>query len=616
MSSFVRAVVVLLLAAPAAPAATPEQIEAAVAKGVASIKKRYGAGPVAGAAGTDHGIGPPALAGLALLEAKTPAADATVQAIAKGVREQAYRETRTYQISLALLFLDRLEDRADVPLVQALAVRLMAGQSTRGGWTYSAIDTVPDADVQKLRATVQTAELVTNRDGPQAGPRLHPAVQEYANALWAARNGARPMTDDNSNTQFAVLALWAARKHGVPVDAALHLIERRFLGTQDAQGGWPYSPDPGMGAAGTPAMTCAGLLAMATAIGRREEKRVKAEPPPKADPPPPGKANDPFFNPPPRPEGKGPAGPKRPMDARDHSAARGFGFLGAALANAARGGSGGEEVQNLYFLWSLERVGVIYGVDRIGGIDWYAAGADYLVRIQDADGAWSRGSYGADVLTPFAVLFLSKANLARDLSSRVRADPGGSELRAGSTAPVEAGPLPKGPVAPANPLPLPVAAPLPKGGPGKVASDLLAAANGPNWTKALEGARDAKGADHTTGLVATIHRLDGDKKRAARDALADRLSRMNAETLRGMMTNSDAELRRGAVLAAAMRDDKAHVPDLIERITDADELVVRAARAGLRSLTEQDFGPQPGATQTERTQAAAAWRNWWVRQKR
>jgi hypothetical protein len=217
--------------------------------------------------------------------------------------------------------------------------------------------------------------------------------------------------------------------------------------------------------------------------------------------------------------------------------------------------------------------------------------------------------------TSFAVLFLSKANLARDLSRRVRGDPAGSELRAGATTtPAEAAPLPKAPAAPVNPLP--AVAPLPAGAAGKVTADLLAAANGPGWAKALEAARDAKGADHTAGLVAAVHRLDGDQKRSARDALAERLSRMSAETLRGMMTNPDVELRRGAVLAAAMRDDKGHVPDLIGRVMDADELVVRAARAGLRSLTGRDFGPQPGASAADRAQAAAAWRAWWAQQKR
>lgn len=607
MSPFARAAAVLLVAAPAASAATPEQIDAAIARGVAALKARFKDGGGGGAGGNvgGHGIGPAALAGIALLEAKVPANDPTVQAIAAAVRDQSFRENKTYQLALCLIFLDRLEDRADGPVIQMLAVRLLAGQNGRGGWGYDSSPQIAGAE-ERLRAGLKGAQLETAPGAAKGPPRLHPLVQEYANALWAARTPAA--ADDNSNTQFAVLAVWAARKYGVPVDVALDGIERRFMTTQDPQGGWGYTADVG---GATPAMTCAGLLGLATAIGRREEKRAAAADPKDAPAP---KSNDPFFNPPPRADGKAPpAAPRGKItDARDLAAGRGFNFLGAAVNAAARGG-GGQQAHGYYFLWSLERVGVIYGIDRIGGIDWYAAGADALVRAQAANGTWDAGS-GFDVDTSFAVLFLCKANLARDLSSRVRGD-GGTELRAGAPAPVEPGPAAKGgPAAPANPLPLPAA--LPTGPAGRVSADLLKAAATPNWAASLGSARDAKGPEYTAAIAATIHRLDGDRKKEAREALADRLSRMTAATLKGLMASPDPEVRRGAVLAAAMRDDAAHVSDLIDRLGDGDELVVRAARAGLRSLTNQDFGPNPGAPPADRQAAAGRWRAWWATQKR
>ena len=111
--------------------------------------------------------------------------------------------------------------------------------------------------------------------------------------------------DDNSITQFALLALWVARKHGVPVEDALERIEKRFLFTQNPQnGGWPYSGQIGNG---SPSMTCAGLLGLSTAVARREERLIaapvrKVEPksPTKSD----RKSDDPFFDPPPRPAPK------------------------------------------------------------------------------------------------------------------------------------------------------------------------------------------------------------------------------------------------------------------------------------------------------------------------
>src|SRR5262249_2947755 len=112
---------------------------------------------------------------------------------------------------------------------------------------------------------------------PGVAGKLHPEIEKYIGRL---ASGRRDRIDDNSNTQFGVLGVWAARKHGVPVEHALDLIERRFLATQTGGGGWPYS---GV-VQGSPSMTCAGLLGLATAIGRREERRLKAELPKHTDP--------------------------------------------------------------------------------------------------------------------------------------------------------------------------------------------------------------------------------------------------------------------------------------------------------------------------------------------
>ena len=40
-------------------------------------------------------------------------------------------------------------------------------------------------------------------------------------------------TTDNSTTQFAVLAIWAARRHDVPMERTLHLISRRYQTSQN-----------------------------------------------------------------------------------------------------------------------------------------------------------------------------------------------------------------------------------------------------------------------------------------------------------------------------------------------------------------------------------------------
>jgi hypothetical protein len=213
------------------------------------------------------------------------------------------------------------------------------------------------------------------------------------------------------------------------------------------------------------------------------------------------------------------------------------------------------------------------------------------------------------------VLFLARSNLARDLSSKVQKDPTSTEMRAGN------GPA-AGDLLPHLPAASPVAAlpvldlPNPTGDAGiALASRLLKSADA-DWKKLLAQARDAKGSTNTRALMLTATNTTGDRKKQAREALAERLARMTPATLRAMMKEEQAELRRAAALACAMKDDRAHVPDLIELITDPNDSVVLAAKAGLKSLTGKDFGPAAGAPAGQKALAATAWKEWSEKQKK
>jgi hypothetical protein len=375
---------------------------------------------------------------------------------------------------------------------------------------------------------------------------------------------------------------------------------------------------------GSPSMYCAGLLGMATSVARREERRQKSDaPPPKVETPAPKaepKSGDPFYNP---PGGKEPAkksGPARPLDERDRTVQRGFAGLGLTMADQLRNGGGlltakgTHGTGDLYFLWSLERVGVIYGVDKIGGIDWYDVGSTAIVRSQSPDGTWGVGSYGAEVNTAFAVLFLCKSNLARDLSGKVQKDPTSTEMRAGH-GPSAMEVLPDRPTTPVKPAPV-LSLPNPTNDESVTMASNLLKLSGEEWTKLLNDLRDAKGPKNTRAMVLALPHLEGDRKKAAREALAERLCRMTPATLREMLKADEAELRRGAALACGMKDDKDHVPDLIDALTDADDSVTRAAKASLKSLTGKDFGPPNVASSGQKALAAAAWREWYAKEKK
>lgn len=65
----------------------------------------------------------------------------------------------------------------------------------------------------------------------------------------------------------------------------------------------------------------------------------------------------------------------------------------------------------MYYLYSLERVGVLYGITEFGGHDWYREGAIILVRLQREDGSWVSYDEIPVLDTAFALLFLKKATL-------------------------------------------------------------------------------------------------------------------------------------------------------------------------------------------------------------
>lgn len=595
----------LLLAAsaPAASGATDAEIKKAIKGGTDALKARYAKGVPE--AGESHGVGDACLTGLALLEGGVPPDDPVMKLITDRVRDASYKQSRTYQVALCVMYLDRLGNPADVPLIQMLAVRLLVGQTPSGGWDYICIQAVGADDERLLRG------MTAN----QPAGKLHPEVERYGQALTAARGTTVATADDNSNTQFGVLATWMARKHGVPVEEALRRIEERFTTTQNQRGSWPYSGGAAgglMANAGSPSMYCSGLLGMATGLARREDRKLKAEnpdpkktDPKKTDPKPDPNAGDPFYNPPALGAKPDPKQPARPTGPQDRVIQFAFTGLGQVVAEQVRSGKGllgggqGDGYYDLYFLWSLERVGVVYDLDKIGGVDWYDVGSTALVRAQNADGTWP-GSYGTDVNTSFAVLFLCKSNLARDLSSKVKKE-SNTEMRAGAAtgAPVAGAVRP--PSAGGSAV---INLPNPTNDPAVTLGSKLLKAGEADWGKLLTDTRDAKGPNNTRALVLAATHTDGDRKREAREALAERLCRMTPATLRAMLKSQEIELRRAATLACAMKDDAAHIPDLVAMMDDADGSVVRAARAGLKSLTGKDLT------------TPAEWREWYASEKK
>jgi hypothetical protein len=580
-------------------------------------------------------IGANALVGLTLLECGVQAKDPAVQREADRVRSGSPDLGHTYSLALSIMFLDRLGDSMDVPLIQLMTCRLLAGQNGEGGWSYHC-PALTQADVNRLTTLLnQRNELRGGVDVPKAPTHKQAPARELPRDFQAqlqrlprAGHGVREhgirAGGDNSNTQFAILGLWVGHRHGVPVDTALELTERRFRQTQHADGGWGYTASLGA----TATMTCAGLLGLAMGYGCANEAVLRTDPDSK--------------------ESKKVKTKKAAHDpGKDPAVRAGLQALGTTIGLPAAQTKlpvpvipSGLGQRIYYFMWSLERVAVAYDLRTIGHKDWYAWGSEILLASQAADGTW-QAEYGAPVDTCFALLFLRRANLARDLTASLKGkvnDPGEVTLKAGgvgganvagkglapaldlSTPNKDAKDQNSGTklVPPASVVPA-ISATAPEQAAeaqaARLSADLLKAPAG-QQEKLLQEFTSAKGVAYTQAIATAIPKLPANTQGKARDALAERLMRMTAATLRDRLKDDDPEMRVAAARACAGKDDRGHIPDLIGLLDDPEPRVVRAARTALKYLANgKDFGPDAEATPAQRTRAIDDWKKWWRDQK-
>src|SRR5262249_50079988 len=155
--------------------------------------------------------------------------DDAIQKAAKIVRSGSVRATWTYSISLAIMFLDRLGDPDDVALIESLTVRLLAGQSNSGGWSYECPGT-GNAGMRRLSEVVRRRNELTTVPELPKGRRPRRTIRDLPREIiqqleQVGKPGPGGVVidigpGDNSNTQFAALALWIGRRHGLPVEQA------------------------------------------------------------------------------------------------------------------------------------------------------------------------------------------------------------------------------------------------------------------------------------------------------------------------------------------------------------------------------------------------------------
>lgn len=246
----------------------------------------------------------------------------------------------------------------------------------------------PDGDA--LRQSIDRVRLTPDQNTyvvalkimvlARADPAAHrDAIADSARWLQRAqqRNGLWNYTEvqgryDHSNTQFALLGLYEASLAGIPIAADVwREAQAALLRTQNQDGGWAYQG----GGRSYGSMTAAGvadLLILARSSPALRERGFR--------------------------DGVAP-GCGRRRDARP--LAKGLEWLDR---NFQAGANPRVNEWTYYWLYTVERVGLLSGRRFFGTHDWYRAGAAVLVRTQQDSGRWSNSLTD----TALALLFLTK----------------------------------------------------------------------------------------------------------------------------------------------------------------------------------------------------------------
>ena len=312
-----------------------------------------------------------------------------------------------------------LDLKGDVELsaeIQASVQRgvrlLLAEQGANGSWVqhpgYTALSLLallkagldPARDeCQRAASFIATAELTRTYDVALTALALdemdrrkyRPVIEgcvrflqdkQLSSGLWDYRasgggnvvnaSGQNSTDGDHSNSQFALLGLMAAQKSGIGIaSGVLEKARRHWTDSQNKDGGWGYGSSRGQ-AGSYGSMTAAGVASMFL-LGN--DLYVQTE--------------------------------KCGIYAENDCIARGIDWLSKSWSVTANPGAKGGLAEPYYYLYAVERVGVLTGQKYLGSHDWYREGAAFLVKSQRPDGSWGRRLYGLSD-TCFAILFLAK----------------------------------------------------------------------------------------------------------------------------------------------------------------------------------------------------------------
>jgi hypothetical protein len=325
-------------------APTGGQVRTAILRSIDAIKHQQKPDGTWPDYAQDHGV--TALAAYALLAAGVAPDDKPVAAALADLARA--KNEAVYVVSLKILALASADPARYKAEIQAAADWLIDKQTATGAWGYG-----------------MAMAAAPSPGGPPATKDAKAAADVSGKAA------ARPLAErpDTSNTQFAVLALAEAERAGtrMPIEV-WRKIDRYFRATQLPGGGWGYVYHDPDAAEAYGSMTAAAVASLYLTHER--------------------------------------LAPQEAADATADRLAvieRGLEWMGQHYS--LRENPNRELAWYYFWLWGVERVGVVSGRRNFGSHDWFREGSALLVSGQRADGTWTDRVYH-DAL---ALLFLAKS---------------------------------------------------------------------------------------------------------------------------------------------------------------------------------------------------------------
>lgn len=279
-------------------------------------------------------------------------------------RAMRMEQLMTYRVALLAMTLEEVDRVRYQARIARCAQFLLDNEGENGQWSYGKATTYPmPLPAEASGATGDDAGQVVIFEEPKPG--MKPAVRKR---IKVGQQRLMPAGGDNSNAQYAALGLRACHESGIVMpESAIARAADWWRVSQCDDGGWGY-----MGAGGRAygSMTVGALGARAILmhiLGRDWRK-------------------DPILK----------AGVE--WETANFT----------VTDNPRREGSNA-----YYYLYGLERAGMICELPRFGANAWYPLGAKNLLAQQKPDGSW-----GPTTDTAFAILFLKKATRSMVESGR------------------------------------------------------------------------------------------------------------------------------------------------------------------------------------------------------